>query len=403
MPAPEQPHGEQARSLAGTAVAWSAIGVATFAVTTTLAAGFVAVQMARRVITPPTDREQDIRIYSVGDSSITLSVTEESVTPGQYSLFFSRDTGHARVGEIIDRTKNTVTRELIGVDFGDIESATRGRFSGWFYVRPRDLDLAYENVEVDTQLGEAPAWLFPADREADANRWVIGVHGRGVRRQETLRAVPVFHEQGYNALLISYRNDGVAPDSIDRRYALGGAEWRDVDAAMRYALDHGATEIVLLGFSMGGATVLQAATRSELAGVIRGIVLDSPVIDWVDVLDHQGAAAHVPALVRRGAVALIGETWAAPVTGLAEPIDFARLDFVRRARELHVPVLLLHSADDDYVPFGPSEAMAEERPDIVTFEKFHTAGHVRLWNYDTPRWTGAITRWLTALREAERA
>jgi alpha-beta hydrolase superfamily lysophospholipase len=358
--------------------------------------------MARRVITPPTDREQDIRIYSVGDSTITLSVTEETVTPGQYSLFFSRDTGHARIGDIVDRTKNTVTRELIGVDFGDIETATRGRFSGWFYVRPRDLDLAYENVEVDTQLGEAPAWLFRTEPGTDVGRWVIGVHGRGVRRQEVLRAVPVFHDQGYNALLISYRNDGVAPDSIDRRYALGGSEWRDVDAAMRYAIDHGATEIVLLGFSMGGATVLQAATRSEFASFVSGIVLDSPVIDWVDVLEHQGAAAHVPALVRKGALALIGETWAGPVTGLAEPIDFARLDFVRRAGELTMPVLLLHSEDDDYVPYGPSEAMAAERPDIVTFEKFHTAGHVRLWNYDTARWTGAITGWLTALHEAVR-
>jgi uncharacterized protein len=397
MPTPVEP-----RSTAAIAIGWSAIGVAALAATATLAAGFVAVETARRLITPPRDRDEDIRIFSVGDSSVTLSVTEESVTPGQYSLFFSRGTGHARIGSILDRTKNTVTRELLGVDFGEIELATRARISGWFFVRPRDLDLAYENVEVDTQLGEAPAWLFRTEPGTDAGRWVIGVHGRGVRRQEVLRAVPVFHEQGYNALLISYRNDGVAPDSYDRRYALGGSEWHDVDAAMRFAIDHGATEIVLLGFSMGGATVLQAATRSSLASLVSGIVLDSPVIDWVDVVDHQGAAAHVPAPLRKVALALVGETWSGPVMRLAEPIDFARLDFVHRAAELSSPVLVLHSEDDDYVPSGPSEAMALARPDIVTFEKFDTAGHVRLWNYDTQRWTGAITRWLTALHAAAR-
>jgi alpha-beta hydrolase superfamily lysophospholipase len=387
---------DRTKNAAAAAIAWSVAGVATAAIATTVAAGFVAVQMARRIVTPPIDREQDIRIFSVGDDTITLSVTEDSVTPGQYSLWFSRDTGHARVGEIVDRTKNTVTRELFDVDFGDIERATRGRLSGWFYIRPRDLEVPYQNVEIDTQLGEAPAWLFPAAEPT--GKWVIQVHGRGVRRSETLRAVPVFHEAGYTSLLISYRNDGVAPESIDRRYALGGAEWRDVDAAMQYAIDNGATDIVLMGWSMGGATVLQAATRSDRASYIRGLVLDSPVIDWVDVLDYQGKVSHVPGLVRRTALGLIGEPWAGSITGLAEPIDFARLDFVSRADDLVWPVLLMHSVDDGYVPAGPSKILAMSRPDIVTYEEFDTAHHVRLWNYDADRWTGAITRWLAGLR-----
>ena len=64
-------------------------------------------------------------------------------------------------------------------------------------------------------------------------------------RQETLRAVPVFRDAGYTTLLVSYRNDGDAPRSDDHRYALGDTEWLDVEAAMRYALDHGARNIVL--------------------------------------------------------------------------------------------------------------------------------------------------------------
>jgi alpha-beta hydrolase superfamily lysophospholipase len=385
---------DRSKSVAGAAIAWSAAGVALAGIVTTVAAGAVAVEMARRLVTPPMNRVEDLRIFSVGDETITLSVTEESVTPGQYSLWFSRDTGHARVGEIVDRTKNTVTRELIDVDFGDIERARRGRMSGWFYVRPRDLELPYQNVEVDTQLGEAPAWLFPA--EVDTGKWVIQVHGRGVRRTETLRAVPAFHAAGYSSLLVSYRNDGVAPESIDRRYALGGSEWRDVEAAMQFAIDHGATGIVLMGWSMGGATVLQAATRSDLAHYIRGIVLDSPVIDWVDVVDHQGRIAHVPGFVRRRAINLVGSPFASALTGIAEPIDLDKLDFVRRAGDLEWPVLLMHSTGDAYVPAGPSKILAMMRPDIVTYEEFDTAHHVRLWNYDAPRWTAAIDRWLAA-------
>jgi pimeloyl-ACP methyl ester carboxylesterase len=71
-----------------------------------------------------------------------------------------------------------------------------------------------------------------------------------------------------------------------------------------------------------------------------------------------------------------------------------RLDFVRRSADLHVPILLMHSDDDSFVPSTASRVLAEARPDIVTFEAFTGAGHTRLWNYDRARWNGAIRRWL---------
>src|SRR5690606_37187059 len=100
--------------------------------------------------------------------------------------------------------------------------------------------------------------------------------------------VPVFHRAGYTSLLISYRNDGDAPSSADHRYGLGDTEWRDVESAIRFALDSGARDVVLMGWSMGGATVLQTLTRSTFATAIRGVVLDSPVVDWVTTLQYQG-------------------------------------------------------------------------------------------------------------------
>ena len=66
-----------------------------------------------------------------------------------------------------------------------------------------------------------------------------------------------------------------APRSDDYRYALGDREWRDIEPAMRYAIEHGAEELVLMGWSMGGATVLQALTRSALGARVIGVVLES--------------------------------------------------------------------------------------------------------------------------------
>ena len=376
----------------GVVVGIAALGVAATTLATSLAAGAVAVTMARRIVTPPVNRDEDLRILSVSDATITLSVSEDSLTPGQYSLWFNRNTGHARVGELLDSTKDTVTRTLQNVDFGDITRARRARMSSWYFLRPRDLGYAYESVDVETPLGVAPAWYIPAAEES--TRWVIQVHGRAVRRSETLRAVTVFRDAGYNSLLVSYRNDGDAPRTADNRYALGSSEWQDVEAAIQYAIDRGATDVVLMGWSMGGATVLQTATRSSLAGIIRGIVLDSPVIDWVSVLEHQGAVARVPGFIGRAAIRLLGEARGGVFTGLGEPIDLSMLDFVRRADDLRWPILLMHSDGDGYVPSAPSRALAEARPDIVTFVPFDTALHVRLWNYDAVKWTAAIQSWL---------
>ncbi|MFM9876359.1 MAG: alpha/beta hydrolase family protein [Rhodoglobus sp.] len=372
-----------------------AMGVGALTVLGAVGSAGVALVFARAVITPPTKRAQDVRIRAVDDTTVSLSATIDSMTPGRYGLWFSEETGHARLGEIRSFAPDTVTRELLGVDFGDLSHATRGRLGSWFYLSPESLGLAFTDVAVATELGAAPAWLVPATEPTD--RWVIQVHGRAVRRHETLRALPAFHAAGYTSLLISYRNDGDAPPSTDHRYALGDTEWRDVDAAMHYAVEHGAKQIVLMGWSMGGATVLQAVTRSPLAHLVRGVVLESPVVDWVTALTFQATINRLPSPARWVVLQLLSSRWAGILTGQSSPIDLRRLDLVARAAELTTPILLFHSEDDSYVPASASTALARARPDIVTYEHFVTAGHVRLWNYDTARWNAAITGWLAEL------
>jgi alpha-beta hydrolase superfamily lysophospholipase len=148
---------------------------------------------------------------------------------------------------------------------------------------------------------------------------------------------------------------------------------------------------------MGGATVLQTVTRSPLASYVRGVILESPVVDWITALHYQGMSYRLPKIVRVGILELLSHRWARPLTGLTTPVDLKRLDLVTRANELKQPILLLHSDDDGYIPSTASRALALARPDIVTFEPFTTARHTRLWNYDSERWNAVIRRWLRAL------
>lgn len=370
-----------------------------------LAASVVLV--ARILVTPPTIRRDDIDVVAVDRrrGTITLEATKDSVLPGRYGFWFSIDSGHARLGEVLSRTHDTVTRRLLGVDFGDLRRAEGGRLSGWVHLTPRALAVPFEDVVVETTLGAAPAWLIPAPRSAgdgdlDRRPWVIQVHGRGVRRSEPLRAVPAFRDAGYTSLVISWRNDGDAPPSRDGRYALGGTEWLDVHAAIGFALDHGATDIVLMGWSMGGATVLQAVTRSPHAAAVCGIVLESPVVDWAPTILHQARLMRVPWIVRRGVLGMLAARGWHRLAGTEAPIDFSVLDFVRRSGELDVPILILHSDDDGFVPVTASRALARARPDLVTYRPWRVARHTKLWNYDPERFRSEITEWLKTLPRA---
>jgi pimeloyl-ACP methyl ester carboxylesterase len=381
------------KALAVTAVAGGGLVLLTAA-----GAGYVITRVARTVLTPVRRRPQNQTIRAVDPAlgTITMASTPDARMPGRFGVWFGSETGYAKVGGLLAVDEETVTRELERVEFGELKPG-RARISGSWYLQPEELGLPVTSAEIPTELGQAPAWVFPADDAAAADgRWVIQVHGWGASRLEGLRAVQTFHDAGYTCLLASYRNDGDAPDSTDRRYGLGGTEWHDIDAALGYAIANGARSVVLMGWSMGGAVVLQTITRSDKADIVVGLVLESPVIDWVDTLEYQAHLLRLPDPIAQGAIRLIESTWSGPITGQGAPIDLASMDFVARATDLTLPTLILHSDDDGFVPSTSSRALAEARSDIVTLVPFTVALHTKLWNYDEQKWSSAISGWLAA-------
>ncbi|MCE3291683.1 MAG: lipase, partial [Arthrobacter sp.] len=170
--------------------------------------------------------------------------------------------------------------------------------------------------------------------------------------------------------------------------------WRDVEAAIAYALAHGAKEVVLFGWSMGGAICLQTADLSRYRNVIRAMVLDAPVIDWVNVLAHHAELNRIPSAVGRYGQLMMGHRLGRRLTGLAAPVDLKSMDWVSRAVELRTPTLIIHSVDDEYVPYRPSALLAEKNPEMVTFEAFEKARHAKEWNADPDRWESLVKAWL---------
>lgn len=357
------------------------------------AVALLVFSIARRVVTPSA-RAADTEILAVdtGAQTIELVRTPDTELPGRYGLFTTGTHGYVKLGAVLSADARRVRRKLLTQIEPGAKIDRAAGFSGWYYSSPSELHLPWEPVLIGSPAGPCPAWLFPAD----SSTWVIQIHGRGVTRAECLRAVPVFHAMGLPALVISYRNDGEAPRSRGGSYALGASEWRDVDAAIAYALRHGAQRVLLMGWSMGGAIALQTAVSSGNRQAIAGLVLDSPVIDWRTVLKFQARESGIrdpfPAL----AMNALSSPLTARLSGSEEAIPFDRLDMVARAEELTIPILLLHSEDDGFVPADASHALADARPDLVTMPRFTVARHTKIWNYDQIGWTAAITEWMSA-------
>ena len=161
---------------------------------------------------------------------------------------------------------------------------------------------------------------------------------------------------GSPSLAVSYRNDAGAARSPGGRYHLGDAEWLDVEAAVLYAVEQGAG-----GRRPGRLVDGRARSRCRWCpgrgwpiGCVP-LILDAPVLDWRDVLRpsrpvERGAGRDRAAVPGR----VLEHPHARRLAGVDAPVSLDRLDWVRRAEELQLPMLLIHSEDDEFVPAGPS-------------------------------------------------
>ncbi len=232
----------------------------------------------------------------------------------------------------------------------------------------------HQEVGIGCAGGTCPAWFVPGT----STTWMVFVHGKGGSRTEGLRALGPAVDAGLPSLLITYRNDPEAPADPSGRYGYGATEWRDLEAAVRYAVDNGARRVVLFGASMGAAVVAGFLERSEAADVVSGVVLDAPMLDLAATVEHGAAQRDLPVV---GGVPDVLTGTARWIAGWRYDLDWAAVDYLP-ADWLDVPALVFHGTADDLVPISTTDALAADRPDLVTAVRIRGAGHVRAWNAD---------------------
>ncbi len=198
---------------------------------------------------------------------------------------------------------------------------------------PAAIGLPAEEVQIEVDGGTAPAWLVratPADVPAgtpSSDVWAIMVHGRGATRQEGLRAVRVARDLGLSSLLISYRNDGLAPSP-----RMAGTVWVPPSGMTwrRRSVTRWTMAPAKWCFLAGPWRCNLPADRGfvPLPPPDPAMVLDAPVINWVNVLAHHAELNRIPSAVGRYGQLMMSHRLGRRLTGLAAPVDLKAMDWV---------------------------------------------------------------------------
>jgi fermentation-respiration switch protein FrsA (DUF1100 family) len=210
---------------------------------------------------------------------------------------------------------------------------------------PAEWGMAYEDLFLDTEDGvHLHGWYIPYH---GSKQTLLFFHGNAGNISHRGASVEIFHRLGLNVFIFDYRGYGQSQGDPDE-----DGLYKDARAAWHYLTHERGLEqkdIILFGRSLGGAVAAELATETQPGGLI----LESTFSSARDM-----ANALLPILSR---------------------LIFLRYDF---NTEVHVsqvtcPVLVLHSPDDEIIPFRLGEKVfqaAHEPKSFVKMKGDHNSG-----------------------------
>ncbi|MBR5552676.1 MAG: alpha/beta fold hydrolase [Clostridia bacterium] len=189
-------------------------------------------------------------------------------------------------------------------------------------------------------------------------------------------------DQGHNVLLVDQRAHG---KSGGRIITFGIRERHDCVSWINYAVERFGKKqkIMLIGLSMGAATVLMAAGL-ELPHNVVGIISDSTYTSPRDIVLKVSRDRKYP------------EILVAPLVKAAAKI-FGKFDLdettaVEAVKYCKKPVLFLHGEDDFFVPCRMTRKVFAACASEKHLVAFHNNGHCANYVFNTERYVNEINK-----------
>lgn len=229
-----------------------------------------------------------------------------------------------------------------------------------YIATPDDYDLPWEPVTLETADAiSLDGWWLPIEEERGS---LLYFHGNAGNISHRLESLAQFHRLGLSVLIIDYRGYGRSEGSPSET---GTA--LDARAAWDWLQERRDTDrIVIFGRSLGSAIAAELARDVSSAAVI----LESPF-------------RSVPLLAQQMYPFL-------PARWLSR-FGYYTIDYVA---DLEAPLLVIHSRDDDLIPFHAGQAVfeaASEPKTMLEISGSHNTGYLD----SEPRYLDGIDTFLT--------
>ena len=209
-------------------------------------------------------------------------------------------------------------------------------------VTPADTGLDYEAVTLETADGvRLSSWFIP---HPAPRATLLFFHGNAGNLSHRIESIRQFHHLSLAVFIIDYRGYGESEGSPTE-----AGTYRDAAAAWEYLVrrrDIAPQEIVIFGRSLGAAIAAELATHTRPAALI-----------------IESAFTSVPNMATRL------YPWL-PVRWLSR----YRYDTQKALESITCPVLIIHSREDDIIPYAEGEQLYSRAREPKRFLELH-GGH----------------------------
>ena len=246
---------------------------------------------------------------------------------------------------------------------------------------PASVGLGFREVELRSTDGvRLSAWWVPVE---DSSLAAVLVPGWGGYKfdEHLLQTLPVYHGAGYGVLMLDLRAQG---ESSGARRTLGYREVRDVRGALAWLQSQGYTldQVVLHGWSMGGATALRAAPGTGVAAVVEEAgYADLPLL----------LKGKLPEFVRFGGLLEPAILLAGRLFPDFDPWDVVPKNDAAKLSDEGVPLFIIHSTGDEIVPYEQAKILAAAYPEASVWK---LQGYRHVEAYEHPEYAGRLRRFL---------
>ena len=228
---------------------------------------------------------------------------------------------------------------------------------------PTDVGMDYQDVSIETADGVTLHGWFIAGRSL---RVLLFFHGNAGNISHRLDSIRQFQDLGLSVLIIDYRGYGQSGGKTTEK-----GMYRDADAAWHYLTDTrgiAANDILIFGRSLGASVASRLATQQQPLALI----VESSFTSVPDI-----AQELYPWLPAR---------W-------LSRLSHATRDYTR---DVHCPILVVHSRDDEIIPFRHGEAIfraANEPRSMLALRGSHNDAFLQ----DEHTYTAGLRSFLTGL------